>query len=704
MGKKSKSKKPQTPSPPQTDSNVSIERLLIVAHLSCGSEPLAAEVSRLLCIPDYTTPRGLKQCLQDFDKISSKLDQVFAQSRQKVGSPSADKLAAAVIAIYCEMNLDKLLRTRIVAETDFLNKTISLLSNTLARRVAMAALSAITHVADIGIRENILPVASSVLDAAEKHFDDIIYVEDAVCVLKHSIEFILDAHVDTELARLVPFPRVLKFFLNVARLPTSTSRTFDHILDFCSHATPYYPSVFSSFPDVVDFLVACTRAQDLWARNAALRSLKTMHPRENKPPVWVPRLTQPPDFARDLARYGSKGTGSSREVEECQKLRSVIALLIANPAHCLADFGHKLADTILTYEAGVRAYFVSDARALYIGGPERDVRLASGMLHLAADAVRVGSGTQADEKADILELEFLLISRKFVEASTLAQSCIERYPSAGFFYYVLAMLWSASTADSSAGLWGTGIITSMRAAKRGLQCSDLTVFLREELLYYAAAGSDHLVADMLSGHGSGIHIQEVLALIENALTTTRSFVDSAPPDCKRTSDMIAFNIHLAFLTKGQALDDESSELQSLRDQLSLSYDIARSSIYGLRPSQQCRTIDKIFARISTASQVWKPLLSRLPPRQYRDADPNVDLAAWLEKLEIGDPQSSFFAMRGFDISTMRYGGIELRCCSMCKGASAALKRCAGCQEARYCNSACQKRHWEVHRKTCKGRK
>jgi hypothetical protein len=38
-------------------------------------------------------------------------------------------------------------------------------------------------------------------------------------------------------------------------------------------------------------------------------------------------------------------------------------------------------------------------------------------------------------------------------------------------------------------------------------------------------------------------------------------------------------------------------------------------------------------------------------------------------------------------------GPQLRLCSSCGAAQAALKRCAGCRRAYYCGAACQRQHW-----------
>ncbi|KAJ7754104.1 hypothetical protein B0H16DRAFT_756770 [Mycena metata] len=475
MGKKNKSKNTQAPqadSHSRTEPDVSIQKLLVLAHLSYGEKSLVEDVSRLLRIPDYNTARGLKQCYQDFGTISSNLEQVFTQSRENGGSCSADKLAAAVISIYRHMSRDQLLRIRIIAETDFVNKAISLLNTNAGAAIAMSALSDMTHIesVDAGIRQSIVPLTSAILDTAEKCLHILPYVEDTVCVLTHSITAVLVDNVDPKLAQLVPFPRVLHFLLRVVRLPNSTARIFDHIIAFCARAAGYYPTVFSSIPDIVDFLVACTRAEDLVTRNDALRALTRLFRQKPRQQPPVPRSMR---VHQALTRYGIAKIRQTKEMEAVQKLFHLTDSFADNPHPLyLAAFGHELVDLILIDETKVRFYFLRPGEdGLDVGdiGIKSMRRIPTDILRLSADAVRSKSGAQAQIKGDILELEFLLASQKSKEAFTFARSCIDRHPSVPFFYYAVAVCLSTST------------VTSVRSAEKGLQCPDLTDFLREEL-------------------------------------------------------------------------------------------------------------------------------------------------------------------------------------------------------------------------------
>ncbi|KAJ7198067.1 hypothetical protein C8J57DRAFT_1262531, partial [Mycena rebaudengoi] len=183
-------------------------------------------------------------------------------------------------------------------------------------------------------------------------------------------------------------------------------------------------------------------------------------------------------------------------------------------------------------------------------------------------------------QADILRWEFLIARKKFNEAFAFARSRHDRCRSPG----------------------GKG--------------SDLTDFLREQLLHYTAIFAYHIAEDMLKGRAIEVRIQEV----KNAI----SFINDSPPDADKMPRRIALTIHLNFLLRGHTLNDDFTELQASQNKLSLAYDIAQSRTRGFYPPPQCLAIDKYSL----------PIVSRHAGHTYPAVDdPNVNLAAWLKKLD-----------------------------------------------------------------------
>ncbi|KAJ7187170.1 hypothetical protein C8R46DRAFT_1184863 [Mycena filopes] len=682
-GKKRKSKNPGTAPSGTVYPSLDLSALLAMIRFSGDAKNLAPEIAGLLCVPDLNTTRGLKQCHQDFDYISARLEQLFVQSRGcESDKASADILAAAIIAIYGRMSRDTVLRVRIFSEAKFWQKAVSLLHSDIARSRVMPIMSEVTHISDSAIIEGLAGFTSEILDCAEGHLHDLKYAESTVCVLSHSTVVVLD-HGSSAHVEHVPLARIIQFFLTVVRLPSSTSLSFDHLLYFCSRVTLHRSFDFHAIPGFVDFLVACTRSQDLSARNAALRSLIGLSIPERP---TRPAASTDSETMENLTKYGTK----SRQMREFLLVPKSMDLVDAfAETHNLSDFGNGLVDIILAWEPGISGYFdVDGTGALDLEGIPR---LNVDVLRLSADAVRRGSEAQSEVKADILQLEFLLVSRRDDEATALARSAIERNPSVAFFYYVLVA--GRNTSD----------ITSARFAERGLQCPDLTPFLREELLHHSASSLDRIVGEMLSSTPSQIHLQEVVALTQKALSSANAYIDIAPPDSIELPTMIALTIHLNFLVRGHTLSDGCEELQTARDQLPRACAMARSLSTDPLP-RLCLAVETLLARTSTADELWKPVVSRHPSKEYTNINPNPDLAGWLEKHESDDPAVKHFGIRGVNTTSHNFGALQLPCCSSCNRPSAALKRCSGCLETRYCNSECQTRHWKFHRKTCKGKR
>ncbi|KAJ6492507.1 hypothetical protein C8R47DRAFT_1270744 [Mycena vitilis] len=648
--KKNAGVEPQLPTLPE---------LLTAARCATSPEALVAELSRMLCIPDYNTTRGLKHCHDAFDTICSKLEQVFALSRgHQTANVAADALSAAVLVIYGRMGLDSLLGKRIFAETGVL-----LPKGDTARSIVMPVLSSLMHIGNADIMKDLSRFTSTILDCVEGQSTNRRYMENAVCVLTHCSIIPDDVHSNVE----PHLPRIIRFILSVIRLPNATSLSFNHFCMFCSNMARRNPAAFRAIPDAVDFLVTCTRAQDLSARNDALRAVMGLYSGEPAPVQEIPYM---PERGRQaLSQYGSDRSYQSRCFSFMSRISELLDTFDDNRS--LLKLGLGLVGLILN----------NPSVGLWFTAPDEEyTRLATSVgatrfvdiLRLCEDAVRVsGSGSQTRTQSEILQLEFLVASGKKEEACMIARSCIQRDPSVAFFYYIMA----AHGDDKS---------TCVRFAEKGLKCSSLTVFLREELLCSAVLSSDHVIAEMLTGRPCDVRIQELTALLENASLHAISFINDAPPDHLEIPFMIAHAILFTLLRSGHAFSDDCREIRAPYDKLRVSCDIARSQVGGFVPPIPCLAVEKIFDRMKIAGPVWMPVVSRYPSREYSftNSGPNVDLTAWLEKLDISDPVTKFYELRGVNLATDRYGAAQLPHCSACGSVSAALRKCSRCQQTK----------------------
>ncbi|KAJ7618603.1 hypothetical protein FB45DRAFT_1063232 [Roridomyces roridus] len=586
-------------------------QLLVVARLARCTEALTREVARVLGIPDCNTKKGLKSCHESFEKISSTLDSVFAESRKYTANQElADVVSAAVLAIYVRMGEDNILRKRVFSETQFIDKSTELLRCSTAGQLVMGILSDATHIPDTEILIKISRCASTILDSTELHLDHQIYVENAVCVLTHVTTAALGSDPDPEL--FAAFPRILRFLLDAIGLPHSTPRSFGHFLLFVYQNSAEHAAIFLSIPDTVDFLVACTKCADFYTRVTAQRSLtllcshleaegKDIHPERKPGTALIEQVLE--QFSRKHVTYSRAWNMDSR------KLFDLYDAFTSDPER--SELGRKLADLVLDNEALVRSACLQQ--------PE-----LTGMLWECKDAL------PNDVAADILHTLCLLVTDGRREASTFARASLERHPSVAFFYYIVAVY-----DDDRMG------IVSVLFADKGLQCSRITPFLQTRLLFTSISSSHRMISVMMQGPPTQVQKAEIL--IKNASLKAKAFVELVPPDEPDRTLIIAISIHLEIMVRGHIWTKK--ELKAARGRFSLACDVARCTEDGFNPRSECIALDKIFSRTSTAWKEWGATVSREPCKEYvasdlaNEVDPNAALAAWLEKLQTSPPDT-----------------------------------------------------------------
>ncbi|KAJ7618575.1 hypothetical protein FB45DRAFT_1063214 [Roridomyces roridus] len=636
--------------------HANFSQLYAAARFSLSPYKLAMEVTRLLCIPDCCTSRGLKHCHTSFEAICAALDEVFEQCRENPDCAVSNRLAAAVIRIYGNMGADSVLRNRIFSETDFLTKAISLLHYPRPGETVMQVLSDVTHSHDLPILLEISRFTSTILDAVEDLTAvSLNYAEKAVCVLSHiTVIAFLDAHPDNEIVNT--FPRLLRCSLSALRLPSSSS-----------------PAAFLANPEAVDFLIACTRCRDICIRIFAQRTLieiystqveaRTISPQEN--PVLVRVQARAPQLLEEY--YQNSPTFSATHFDGVDKLKALTDAFKLNPDRGLLELGVELAK-LLSDQAILILQYKMDLE----GGKDNLIE----MLQVCENAARDSSEADADLTADTLHLLRLLTHENGRDAYTFGRTCVERHLAVAFFYYVVAIC-------------GNLGFDCIRFADKGLECSGMSDFLHKGLLQYHASASLERVAAMADGVPDRVRFGEMNVLLEKAARSAKTFIDIAPLDDLHMPVMYGVAGLLTLAANGHTWRDV--DFQTAKDQFSLICDIARCTSTSFEPTKQWITLAHIFVRMSAAWEVWGRTVSRQPNKQYStevrpivgpefgpvtgDSDSELDhtanLAALLEKLDIlyGPVQPG----------VGRYGTAQLHRCAACNRPGATLRKCAGCR-------------------------
>ncbi|TFY50759.1 hypothetical protein EVG20_g11346 [Dentipellis fragilis] len=298
-------------------------------------------------------------------------------------------------------------------------------------------------------------------------------------------------------------------------------------------------------------------------------------------------------------------------------------------------------------------------------------------LPLCANAIRARGRPDEADKADMVDLKYLILKAQVAQAVVIARKAVQRNPHIGFYYYALIL--------------GSDMSEGLRLAKKGLKCPKLSSYVRS--LQDASAG--------------GKELQEGVAFAMSALEDSQSFINEAPPDSSKMRNAIYVNVLMSLLIKGHELSDDMRELLDAKKRLDIADDFSRFFSRPVSKTQMRLACMELVSRMQNAWKEWDKIIhahsdvrSEISPAKAED-----DLADWLEQIDIEDPGVCGHDHRHRDgITThlsLGVNDVELNRCSWCRNPSVVLKKCSGCGKTRYCDSTCQKEHWKTHKKVCK---
>ncbi|KAJ7638202.1 hypothetical protein FB45DRAFT_902245 [Roridomyces roridus] len=647
----------------------SLSQLLAVAVRPSSQETAIKDICGMLGIPNVNSAKGLEQCHESFDACRD------YRARNRV---SSDSLAAVIIAIYGRIGQHNTLRRRVFSETQFLVHATSLLSSPTVRGVVIGTLLRVTTFKDAEVAR-FTPIFLDYVRQAPSG-----RVKDVVSILcRSTTAAISQANPELGLVARASLPRVLQLSFDTIRLPASTPLAFFHFVHLCFEISKSpYRHVLHSIRFLVDFLIACTRAEDASFRFFGLRSLIELYSESAASNCLGPAHIELREEYDGIRSFAS-------EMEGMAELAELLNGFDQHAHQSQCDLGHALSELIQWNELVWRQL--------------NEQQL--GILETCEAAIcRNASSTEDNITADILHVVNLL-RKEPRQVAAFAQASIERHPSVPFFHYAMTVQPISSSE----------IYSSIVFAEKGLQCSSITDFLRRSLLAHVANCSYRILAMMLESEPGEFGLHQVNVLMKNISSHAAAFSQIAPVDHPLMPLMDTHVIHLEILAKGNTLTDELTELQTARDKLRSTCEVHYSVAEAFQPPKNSLALDHIFDRMPTAWRLWRQVISRQPVQTYRaDAVPETssdtdEFVAVLEKLAEVGPNVRFSDIQPAASSggprpkaaVDRYGVARLHCCSGCGAPSAVLKECVGCLNARYCDKTCQRRHWPALRKACK---
>lgn len=152
------------------------------------------------------------------------------------------------------------------------------------------------------------------------------------------------------------------------------------------------------------------------------------------------------------------------------------------------------------------------------------------------------------DKADIMDLKYLILKRRMDEAQKLVSKSLERNPNVPFFYYIKSL--------------GSNQADALRAAKKGLKCRATAKcdYVRFALLNRACDIAFGLGLQCLQTAGTDKEWDEGIAFIMSARKDALKFMGTAPPDARCMKNVTFQHFLLEIIIRGSEISMDFREL------------------------------------------------------------------------------------------------------------------------------------------------
>ncbi|KAJ3776442.1 hypothetical protein FB446DRAFT_298862 [Lentinula raphanica] len=636
-----------------------------------------------LQIPDLSTKAGLKRVYFKFDAIASRLDAAFTRYED------TDKIVCGVVGIYTELCVDAVLNARLFENPGLLRRLLNLLNRDACRRIALHVLMNAVHHAGTSLRVDLARNASVLIQTLQDHSDEELTAESIIDILSYSVTFAVDGdcqHGPTipEIHRSLDMKTILGLTIHHMRQPYASKDLIHCSLRLISASALHCSSVFRSVPALDMFLVAGLKSKNWGMRGMCFGAIIRSH--ITSAVHGVPMLGLqlfPPEFFEEMPPHlfhilEQYGLSRCHTIEVHHVTAAYEAILdFWEASHDYYALGAGLADLtpLLT---------VPDMPSCNI----------EEIIPCCLQELRA-RGTSADtRRADILEMKLLL--NKLQDWDLLNSKCqqfLARNPDSAFIFYTLTL-----SPDAGDGL---------RAAKKGLKyiAKDTTpslyfLLLRRAVELAAVLGLQYFHKEHKQAQGKMMW-EEAIVFLLTALEDSKTFVDEAPPDHPGMPMVLHWNIILEITLQGP-----NANLKGALKKLKISEEIGNYLKLEINPTHARQAAQLIMNLFERADKEWgrdiEAINARLddqtPPSDFSKTARD-DLVAWLSDMSL----KTFNCSTTTSEPTIHMEDFRFKRCSWCRNSSAALRKCAGCESARYCDIHCQREHWSKHKLDCKGK-
>ncbi|GAW02933.1 set and mynd domain-containing protein 3 [Lentinula edodes] len=552
-------------------------------------------------IPDLNSRSGLRRVHSNFDAIWRRLDGAYTKYERN------ERILIGIVGIYAKMCADAILRDKLF-QRGFLSKIRG--SLWLFRPLYR----------DIQTYPCAVPVLVKLSDTQQDNQSD-------VALLKT-----LDmARVIKEVTLQIKKPFASKFLIeHGARMLSLSAET-------CSEA------MFAN-PSSVHFLVAGLRSTEWENRTTCLNGVLRLFRMKAETDTrnldlrtfFQHARQRLPDHLMDiLGDYGLlRSETIIMKTTESQFQRAIMSVLQDRDLHKL---GLILADLIVQTEFSIPdgAFEEEDPRTgkrqkatFDTGLPFKTFREA---LPQCARVFRQRAAPGELDKADILDIKYLIMQANIRAAAEVGSKGLLRNPNMAYFQYAQSLL-----ADPAVVL---------RSAKKGLKCKQTSPFIQFQLLQRAVENAGQLGLQTLEQASSAEDPkwEEGVAFFMSAWTDSNTFLAEAPPDNRHMRNVLYWNILLAIIIRGPELNPNLEEIKSSLKKLSESDDFTRAFSQPI-PNTQLRLAQAaIVEQYSAAVSEWEEVILRLnnssekQPEVLPDSEKvQNDLNNFLNDLQLDD--------------------------------------------------------------------
>ena len=438
----------------------------------------------------------------------------------------------------------------------FLKKLFPLLEKEHTRHMALVALAAITHHGGPQIHTEIVKHTPILVRLMRENRWDAKLLELAIVTMSHAVQAVLngsDKPPDPKLVKLIGLEDMFDVVLVSMRSPWISALAVTHALPLLASPALHCWDIVLKHPDLLNFLAACFRCEDLSVRCDAMSAFFHLHHHDAKhdttilDPKKLIQSYQRGAFRRRrienaLIGSGFQDTDTLNTVHAASNFRS--AMQKAVETQNLVDLGRTLARLVVQTEFSVTdgCYQTINERT---GRMETDdtglpfTQWKDALPHCVEALQKTGHAPDID-MADILQIKYFIMTQKLNEAVIRAKAAIERNPQIPYFYYPMTL-----KADMKEGL---------RYAKKGMRCKTTTKFVHFTLMERAIEFAGNLGINAVANPQSVAGGRELgVAFLTSAMEDAKNFLANAPPDSRHMPGVVVWYMLMRITLEGPQL-------------------------------------------------------------------------------------------------------------------------------------------------------